>query len=69
MFKTLKIEGMNCGHCAGLVKVELFKIKEVIDATVDVKYKNAIVQIEKPVDFEIFQKVVENAGYTLTQLI
>lgn len=69
MFKTLKIEGMNCGHCAGMVKVELFKIKEVKDATVDIKTKCAIVNLEQPVDFETFKVAIENAGYTLTQLI
>ena len=69
MFKTLKIEGMNCGHCAGMVKVELFKIKEVKDVTVDIKFKSAIVNLEQPVDFETFKVAIENAGYTLSQLI
>lgn len=69
MFKTLKIEGMNCGHCAGAVKIELFKIKEVKDVTVDIKTKSAIVNLDQPVEFETFKSAIEDAGYTLTQLI
>ncbi len=69
MYKTLLIEGMNCGHCAGLIKIELFQISDVKDVIVDIKRKSAIVQITKPIEFDIFKEAIKKAGYTLTRSI
>lgn len=54
MYKTLLIKGMHCGHCAGMVQVELFKIPEVVDVSISVTKKNAIVRLSSPVSFETF---------------
>ena len=69
MYKTLIIDGMHCGHCAGLVQVELFRIPQVRDVSVNVTKRNAIVRIDSPVSFEQFAKHVAEAGYTLERLI
>ena len=69
MYKTLVIEGMHCGHCAGMVQVELYKIPEVVDVSISVMKKNAIVRLTSPVSFEIFADRVSEAGYTLERLI
>ena len=69
MYKTLVIEGMHCGHCAGMVQVELYKIPEVVDVSISVMKKNAIVRLTSPVSFETFADSVSEAGYTLERLI
>ncbi len=69
MYKTLIIEGMHCGHCAGMVQVELFKIPEVVDVSINVTKRNAIVRLDSPVSFDVFAKHVAEAGYTLERLI
>lgn len=35
MKKTIKIEGMSCGHCAGRVKKELENVSGVKSARID----------------------------------
>lgn len=69
MYKTLLIKGMHCGHCAGMVQVELFKIPEVVDVSINVTKRNAIVRLTEPVTFDTFAKHVSEAGYTLERLI
>ena len=69
MYKTLLIKGMHCGHCAGMVQVELFKIPEVVDVSINVTKRNAIVRLTEPVTFDTFAKYVSEAGYTLERLI
>lgn len=69
MYKTLLIDGMHCGHCAGMVQVELFHIPEVLDVNVNVTKRNAIVRLSSPVSFEVFAKHVSEAGYKLEKLI
>lgn len=69
MYKTLLIERMHCGHCAGMVQVELFKIPEVVDVSINVTKKNAIVRLSSPVSFETFAKHVTEAGCILERLI
>ena len=69
MYKTLLIERMHCGHSAGMVQVELFKIPEVVDVIINVTKKNAIVRLSSPVSFETFAKHVTEAGCILERLI
>jgi copper chaperone CopZ len=69
MYKTLIIDGMHCGHCAGIVQVELYRIPEVQDVSVNVMKRNAIVRLSKAVDVEVFAQHIESVGYSLERLI
>lgn len=69
MYKTLLIDGMHCGHCAGMVQVALFQIPEVLDVSINVTKRNAVVRLSAPVSFEVFAEHVLQAGYKLEKLI
>ncbi|KPU27305.1 heavy metal transport/detoxification protein [Caloranaerobacter sp. TR13] len=63
MKKTIVIEGMTCGHCAGRVKKELENVCGVKVADVDVAEKKAVVELAHEVDDSKLAKAVEEAGY------
>ncbi|WP_427340049.1 heavy-metal-associated domain-containing protein [Caloranaerobacter sp. DY30410] len=63
MKKTIVIEGMTCGHCAGRVKKELESVCGVKAANVDVAEKKAVVELAHEVDDSKLIKAVEEAGY------
>jgi len=69
MFKTLLIDGMHCSHCVGIINIELYKIKEVLDVKVDISTKRAIVRLTNAVPNNLLRSAVENAGYTLINII
>lgn len=64
MKKTIKIEGMTCGHCEGRVKKELEAIRGVKSADVSATDKKAVVELAHEVDVEKLKAAVEEAGYT-----
>lgn len=64
MKKTIKIEGMSCGHCAGRVKKELEAVCGVKSAEVSASDKKAVVELAHEVDAEKLIAAVEEAGYT-----
>jgi Cu+-exporting ATPase len=64
MKKTIKIEGMTCGHCEGRVKKELEAICGVKSADVSATDKKAVVELAHEVDVEKLKAAVEEAGYT-----
>ncbi|KAF0224463.1 MAG: heavy metal transport/detoxification protein [Erysipelotrichaceae bacterium] len=68
MKKTIFIEGMHCSHCAGLVNIELFGIKEVIDVKVSIGDKTAIVVLKSDVSNIVLTKAVEKAGYKVVNI-
>ncbi|OCL26342.1 heavy metal transport/detoxification protein [Orenia metallireducens] len=63
MKKTIKIEGMTCGHCAGRVKKELEEICGVTSADVSAEEKRAIVELAHEVEDNRFEAAVAEAGY------
>ena len=63
MTKTLKIEGMMCGHCEAHVKKALESLEGVEQATASHEAKNAVVTLSKEVDTDVLKKAVEEAGY------
>lgn len=69
MFKTLLIDGMNCSHCVGIINIELYKIKEVLDVQIDIGSKKAIVRLTEAIPNDRFRTAIETAGYTLTNVI
>ena len=68
MKKTINIEGMHCSHCAGLVNIQLYGIKEVIDVKVDIRDKTAIVILKSDVANNILISAVEKAGYKVASV-
>jgi Cu2+-exporting ATPase len=63
MTKTLKIEGMMCGHCEAHVKKALESLEGVEQATASHEAKNAVITLSKEVDTDVLKKAVEEAGY------
>ncbi len=63
MEKTVIIEGMTCGHCAGRVKKEIEAIAGVESADVSADEGKAVVEMTNEVDDEKLAAAVEEAGY------
>lgn len=63
MTKTLKIEGMSCGHCSARVENALSAVDDVLSVNVSLEDKSATVVLAEDVDSEILQKAVTDAGY------
>lgn len=65
MKKTLKIEGMMCGHCEAAVKNALEAISGVSKAEVSHDAGTAVVTLTEDVPFEVLKKAVEDKDYTV----
>ena len=63
MKKTIKIEGMMCGHCSARVKTALEKLPEVENAVVDHKKGTAEITLCGEVSDEVIKNAVEAEGY------
>ncbi len=63
MEKTLKIEGMMCGHCEARVKKCLEALPEVITALVSHENGTAVVTLSSEVSNEVLTKTVEDQDY------
>ncbi len=63
MTKTLKVEGMMCGHCEARVKKALEAVEGVKEATADAAAKTAVVTLEKEVPYEVLKAAVEAQDY------
>lgn len=68
MKRTLKIDGMMCGHCEKHVKDALEAIEGVAFAEVNHKKKCAVVTLEKEIDDELLRIAVKNAGYEVKEM-
>ena len=62
MKKTMKIEGMMCGHCEAAVD----KAIDGVDAKVSHKKGTAKLKLERDVPEAELRKAVEDAGYKVT---
>jgi copper chaperone len=69
MYKTLLIDGLHCNHCVGIINIELYKIKEVLDVKVDIGTKRVIVRMTEPIPHNVFRRAIETAGYDLINII
>jgi Cu2+-exporting ATPase len=65
MEKTMKIEGMMCGHCEARVKKVLEKLPEVDEAIVSHEAGTAIVRLNAEIENEVLTAVVEDQDYTV----
>ena len=68
MVKTMKIEGMMCGHCEAAVKKALEAIDGVASAEVSHTDGTAVVALSKPVENAALRKAVEDKDYTVTDI-
>lgn len=63
MEKTMKIEGMMCGHCEASVKKALEALPEVAEATVSHESGTAVVKLNTEISDEKLSKAVEEQDY------
>ena len=63
MEKTMKIEGMMCGHCEARVKKALEALKQVEEAIVSHETGTAVVKLNKDLSDAVLKKTVEKEGY------
>ena len=68
MEKTMKIEGMMCGHCEAAVKKALEAVDGVASAEVSHTSGTAVVTLSKPVDSTVLKKAVEDKDYKVTSI-
>jgi len=68
MKKTLKVEGMSCGHCKAAVEKALKSVDGVENAVVDLNNKSADVTLAKEVSNDVLSKAVADAGYEVTEV-
>ena len=68
MEKTLKIEGMMCGHCEMHTKKALEALEGVTKAEVSYKTGTAVVTLEKNISDDILKQAVVDQGYQVTDI-
>jgi Cu2+-exporting ATPase len=61
---TLKIEGMQCGHCSSRVKAALEKVEGVSSAEVSHETGTAVITGES-LDAAALKAAVENQGFSV----
>ncbi len=68
MERTMKIEGMMCGHCEARVKKVLEKLEAVEAAVVSHEKGTAVVTLKAEISNEDLKKAVEDQDYTVTDI-
>lgn len=63
MKKTMKIEGMMCGHCQARVQKVLEELPQVESADVSHEKGTAVVVLTAPVSDDVLTRVVADQGY------
>ena len=63
MTKTMKIEGMMCGHCEAAVKKALEALDGVDSAEVSHEAGTAVVTLSNEVADDVLTKAVEDKDY------
>lgn len=63
MEKTMKINGMMCGHCSGRVKKALEALPQVDEAVVSHENGTAVLTLNADVSDEVLKQTVEAEGY------
>ena len=69
MEKTMKIEGMMCGHCEARVKKCLEKLPEVEEAMVSYEAGTAVVKLNKEISDDVLKQTVEDQDYEVKEII
>ena len=68
MEKTMKIEGMMCGHCEARVKKCLDELGGVAEAIVDHTKDTAVVKLSADISDEVLKSTVEAQGYKVLEI-
>ena len=68
MEKTMKIEGMMCGHCEARVKKTLEALDGVTEAQVSHETGTAVVRLDADVSDETLKQAVEEQDYTVVSV-
>ncbi|MCI8949697.1 MAG: heavy metal translocating P-type ATPase [Lachnospiraceae bacterium] len=68
MTKTMKIEGMMCGHCEARVKKCLEALSEVSEANVSHEAGTAVVTLNSEVSDDVLKKTVEEQDYKVLSI-
>lgn len=68
MKKTMKIEGMMCGHCEATVKKALEAVPGVAEAVVSHEAGTAVVTLNADVADAALKTAVEDKDYTVTAI-
>ena len=68
MNKTMKIEGMMCGHCEATVKKALEGLDGVASAEVSHEAGTAVVELSADVADDVLKKTVEDKDYKVTAI-
>jgi Cu2+-exporting ATPase len=68
MKKTMKIEGMMCGHCEARVKKTLESLPQVDEAVVSHEAGTAVVTLNADVDDAVLKDAVEAQDYKVTEI-
>ena len=68
MKKTMKIEGMMCGHCEARVKKVLEALEQVEMAEVSYQEGTAIVTLKTPIADEDLKKIIEEQDYKVLEI-
>ena len=63
MTKTLKIEGMMCGHCEARVKKTLEAIDGIENAVPDHNANTAVITLSKDVSVDVIKAAIEAQDY------
>lgn len=66
--RTIKIEGMMCGHCEAAVKRALEALPEVVSAEVSHVSGTAVVTLRTPVGDEALRQAVEREDYRVLSI-
>ena len=69
MVKTMKIEGMMCGHCEAHTKKALEALDAVEMAEVSHTEGTAVVTLKEEVPDDVLKQVVEEEGYQVIEII
>lgn len=68
MTKTMKIEGMMCGHCEAAVKKALEALPQVDEAVVSHEAGTAELTLNAEIADDVLKKTVEDKDYTVTSV-
>lgn len=63
MIKTVKIEGMSCGHCTASVESALRAVAGVTDVKVDLAAQSATVVGDAPMTGDALAEAVSGVGF------
>jgi Cu2+-exporting ATPase len=69
MTKTMKIEGMMCGHCEATVKKALEALDAVDEAVVSHENKTAVLSLNAEISNDVLKKAVEDKDYKVIDIL